>query len=154
MSDFKIYSLRIIKTSQFHFAIYLFILRITRAGDWFNIKMSSYQYMNSHCEAKTILRPSNLRNVFPIQVRRHLYIESEPCSYSILGWQQPRYSDITMSAMHFKSHTTSRLFAQPFVQAHIKEKMQTSRHWPLWGESTGDRCIPLTKASVAEKCFH
>ena len=31
----------------------------------------------------------------------------------------------------------SRLFAQPFVQAHIKENIKVPRHWPLWGESTG-----------------
>ena len=34
---------------------------------------------------------------------------------------------------------------QPFVQAQIKENIKAPRHWPLWGESTGDRRIPLTK---------
>ena len=33
-----------------------------RAGPWFNIKMSSYQYRKSHCGDKTILRPSYLHN--------------------------------------------------------------------------------------------
>ena len=37
-------------------------------------------------------------------------------------------------------------FAQPFVQAPIKEKMTATRHWPLWGKFTGDRWIPLTKS--------
>ena len=32
-----------------------------------------------------------------------------------------------------------RLFAQPFVQAQIKINIKAPRHWPLWGESTGDR---------------
>ena len=31
-------------------------------GPWFNIKMSSYQYMKSHCRDKTISRPSYLHN--------------------------------------------------------------------------------------------
>ena len=31
-------------------------------GPWFNIKMTSYQYRKSHCEDKTILRPSYLHN--------------------------------------------------------------------------------------------
>ena len=31
-------------------------------GPWFNIKMSSYQYRNSHCGDKTILRSSYLDN--------------------------------------------------------------------------------------------
>ena len=32
------------------------------SGPWFNTKMSSYQYRNSHCGDKTILRPSYLPN--------------------------------------------------------------------------------------------
>ena len=31
-------------------------------GPWFNIKMTSYQYRKSHCEDRTILRPSYLHN--------------------------------------------------------------------------------------------
>ena len=33
-----------------------------RTGPWFNIKMSSCQYKNSHCGDKMILRPSCLHN--------------------------------------------------------------------------------------------
>ena len=39
----------------------------------------------------------------------------------------------------------SRLFAQPFVQSQIKENIKAPCHWSLWGESTGDRWIPLTR---------
>ena len=38
-----------------------------------------------------------------------------------------------------------RVFAEPFVQAQIKDNIKALRRWPLWGESTGDRWIPLTK---------
>ena len=31
------------------------------------------------------------------------------------------------------------------VQVQIKENIKAPRYWPLWGESTGDRWIPLTK---------
>ena len=37
------------------------------------------------------------------------------------------------------------LFAQPFVQAQIKENIKAPRHWLSWGESSGDWWIPLTK---------
>ena len=37
------------------------------------------------------------------------------------------YSDVIMGAM------ASRWFAQPFVQAQIKENISAPRHWPLWG---------------------
>ena len=49
----------------------------------------------------------------------------------------------------FKS-PASRSFTQPFIQAQIKENIEATRHWPLWGEFTGDRWIPLTKASDDE----
>ena len=44
----------------------------------------------------------------------------------------------------FKS-PPSRLFTQPFIQAQIKENIKAPRHWPLWGEFTGDRWISHTK---------
>ena len=53
-----------------------------------------------------------------------------------------------MSAM------ASRLFAQPFVQAQIKEIIKAPSDWPLWGESTGDRRIPFTKGQSHGNCFH
>ena len=48
----------------------------------------------------------------------------------------------------------SRLFTQPFIQAQIKENLKAPRHWPLWGEFTGDRWIPRTKGQWRGKCFH
>ena len=55
---------------------------------------------------------------------------------------------ITMTSQWARCHLkspASRMFAQPFVQAQIKEKIKTLCHWPIWGESTGDRWIHLTK---------
>ena len=31
-----------------------------------------------------------------------------------------------------------------FIQTQIKENIKAPRHWPLWGEFTGDRWIPFT----------
>ena len=31
------------------------------------------------------------------------------------------------------------------IQAEIKENIKAPRHWPLWGEFTGDRWIAPTK---------
>ena len=45
----------------------------------------------------------------------------------------------------------SEVFAQSFVKAYIKE-YKSLHHWPLWGESTGDRWIPLREVSVTR--FH
>ena len=35
------------------------------------------------------------------------------------------------------------LLAQPFIQAQIKENFKALCHWPLWGEPTSDRWIPV-----------
>ena len=49
---------------------------------------------------------------------------------------------------------TSRFISQPYFQAQIKENIKPSRHWPLYGDSTGHWWIPLTKDQKREKCFH
>ena len=45
------------------------------------------------------------------------------------------------------------LFTQPFVRL-IREITKSPRHWPLWGEFTGDQWIPRTKILSRGKCFH
>ena len=45
---------------------------------------------------------------------------------------------------------TSRLFAQPDIQAQIKENIKAPRHWHLLGEPTGDKWIH----KGTRKCFH
>ena len=52
----------------------------------------------------------------------------------MVGLIQIHYNDGIMSAMA----PVSRWFAQPFVQAEIKENIKAPRHWPLLGEFTGD----------------
>ena len=54
------------------------------------------------------------------------------------------YGDIIMSATASQS-PASQLFTQLFIQAQIKENIKVPRHWPLWGEFTGDQWIPHTK---------
>ena len=39
-------------------------------------------------------------------------------------------------------------------KAQMKENFKAPRHRPLWGESTGDRWIPRTKASNKENVFY
>ena len=48
----------------------------------------------------------------------------------------------------------SRLFTQPFIQGADQRKHKAPRHWPLWGEFTGDQWIPRTKSQLRGKCFH
>ena len=48
------------------------------SGPWFNIKMSSYQYRNSHCGDKTVVRSSYLRHGISYTGKMSSYIESGP----------------------------------------------------------------------------
>ena len=54
------------------------------------------------------------------------------------------YSDVIMGAI------ASPLFTETFIREQIKENIKAPRHWPLWGEFTGDRWIPRQMASNAE----
>ena len=55
-----------------------------------------------------------------------------------------RYNDVIMSAM--ASQITSVLIICSTVCSGADQrKHQALRHWPLWGESTGDRWIPHSK---------
>ena len=54
------------------------------------------------------------------------------------------YSDVIMGALASQITDISIVYST-VVQAQIKENIEAPRHWPLWGESTGDWWIPLTK---------
>ena len=56
------------------------------------------------------------------------------------------YSDVTMSAM--ASQITAILnICSTICPVRLKEIIKATRHWPLWGESPGDRWIPSQSAS-------
>ena len=40
-----------------------------------------------------------------------------------------------------------------YSKEQIKENIKALRHWPAWGEFTGDRSIPRTKGQLRGKCF-
>ena len=74
------------------------------------------------------------------------------CNWSSVEWLL-HYSHVIISPMASQK-PASPLFTQPFVQAQTKENIKAPRHWPLWGEFTGDRWIPRTKGQQHGKCFH
>ena len=63
------------------------------------------------------------------------------------------YSDVMKGAMASQT-PASWLFTEPFIQAQVKENIRAPRHWPLWGEFTGDRWIPRTNGQKRGKCLH
>ena len=43
------------------------------------------------------------------------------------------------------NHQPHRCLLNGLFNAQIKENIKAVRHWPLWGEFTGERWIPRTK---------
>ena len=60
-------------------------------------------------------------------------------------WTNDFITVMSYKAWYRHKSLASLLFAQPFIQAQIKENIKGHITGPLWGESTGDRWIPLTK---------
>ena len=65
-------------------------------------------------------------------VNRHWNTNNRHCE-DYPWWQMTSWAWCNLKSL------ASRLFAQPFVQVQIKENIKVPHHWPLWGESTGDR---------------
>ena len=62
------------------------------------------------------------------------------------------YSDVIMSAMASWITGVSIVCSTVCSDVH-QRNIKAARYWPLWGESTGDRWIPLTKGQWGGKCF-
>ena len=59
------------------------------------------------------------------------------------------YHDVIMSAMASQITSLTIVYSRS-----KKENIRAPRHWPLWGEFTGDRWISRTKGQERGKCFH
>ena len=74
-----------------------YIIVLLQSGDWFNIKMSSYQYNKSHCGDKTVVRSSYLHNGISYTGKTSLYWISplQMCQYldHISGYTDSHYND-------------------------------------------------------------
>ena len=60
------------------------------------------------------------------------------------------YSDVKIGAMGSQITSLAIVFAQSFIQTHIKENIKAPRHWHSYEEFTGDRRNPRTKGSKAK----
>ena len=61
------------------------------------------------------------------------------------------YKDVIMSVICVSNHQPHDCLLNHFIQAQIKENIKALRHWPLWGEFTGE--FPTQRASNAENAF-
>ena len=84
-------------------------------------------------------------HICSIERRHWLYINLHNDLSILVSWLCTDifyYSDVIVSAMASRITGVS-MVCWTFVQVQIKGNIKGPRHWPLWGEFTGDRCIPL-----------
>ena len=103
--------------------------------------------IRNHWKCACLTRGQNLARCLLIFERCYQYHRAKRWSYGVSSNNRTHYNDVIMGAMRLKS-PASRLFAQPFIQVQIKENIKASRHWPLWGELTGE--FPAQRTSNAE----
>ena len=137
-------------------AAYNRAMTVKEPGCHRNIKMSSYQYRLYHYKDKTVSRPCILYNEVHMKtvfiLRRTLNAQNTThASLSLVSYGVP-IAEILL----WRDWTVC--FMREALQT---ENMMTSSNGnifpvtgPVWGESTGQRWIPLTKNSDAELwCF-
>ena len=81
----------------------------------------------------------------------------------LFQWRDDMKKETSHSIQHYMTSQwprwrlkspASRLFAQSFIRAQIKENIKAPRHLPLCGKFTGDRWIPRTNGQYRWKYFH
>ena len=69
------------------------------------------------------------------------------------GIPRVHYGDVIMTTM--ASQITSLTVVYSIVYSGADQRnIKSPRHWPLYGEFTGDRWIPRTNGQFRGKCFH
>ena len=66
---------------------------------------------------------------------------------------QFHYNGVTMSSMASQITSLTIVYSTVYSDAD-QRNIKASRHWPLWGEFTGDRWIPRTNGQLRGKCSH
>ena len=113
-----------------------------------NVRYDRINFVQDTPSRHPIARPSErvIRSLCEFHIWSMFNLCHNCAACNMLGY---RIVFITMTSywarLRLKS-PASRLFTRAFIQVQIKENIKVPRHWPLWGEFTGDRWIPLTKS--------
>ena len=110
-------------------------------------RSNPYDYLSSSVIVDKYYRQREMFKINCKNATGHTTHTSVSCcshlNYRVQNWFNP-----PIQWRHNERDGVSRLFTQPFVQAHIKEIIKAPRHWPLWGEFTGE--FPAQRVSDAE----
>ena len=92
------------------------------------------QWANRSQAVDFYIRPRTRTSLYTTAYRRYTYQQ-----FSIpLQWRHNGRNSVS-------NHQPRDCLLNRLIKAHIKENIKAPRHWPLYGEFTGDRWIPRTK---------
>ena len=78
---------------------------------------------------------------------------TDHCNTFSIALHCTHFGDVIMGAIASQITSLTVVYST-FIQTQIKENIKAPRHWPLCGESTGDRWIPRTNGQWRGNCFH
>ena len=92
----------------------------------------SWKYKNNKYMWQLILH--SIHNIKSFCIDKQILGMIFPYTYISLRWRHNECDGVSNHQPH-----------DCLLKAQIKENIKPPRHWPLWGEFTGDRRIPRTK---------
>ena len=116
-------------TSAIYWQLYIIVSTLKAAVKW------------TRCNA--VMNEIIWRAMLCVSDRTAQSISHSKSGHIVLQWRHNEGNGVSN-----RDCLLNRLF-----KAWIKENIKGPRHWPLWGEFTGDRWIPGKKACNAEKVF-
>ena len=95
-------------------------------------------------------------DIWPIVLKRQS-IRRRVYMWCVMWWCALQfvihYSDVIMGADEFQITGVSIVYLT-ICSGAGQRNTKAPRHWPLWGEFTGDRWIPRTMGQLRGKCFY
>ena len=116
-----------------------------------------FKYISQALVSENCMGPISKRTPLFVYVEQHfikpvytLMHFTLKAGFATLAYGMPMRNIMKKQSCHhgdplMSTSPASPLFAQLLVEAQIKENIKAPRHWPLWGEFTGDWWIPRTK---------
>ena len=98
----------------------------------------SWRHHGTHCNWKDVLSSPDVLKAIGWTTFK---------ASNALQWRHNKCDGVSNRKPH--DYLLSRLFRR-----RSKENIQAPRHWPLWGEFTGDCWTLRTKGQWRGKCFH
>ena len=136
-----------------HFTVDIFKCMFLKEKFYFLYRLYSMFLLQVHLTMGQYWSSASGNGLVPKRRQAITWVNDEPVTDAFMHQQASmHYGDVIISTM--ASQITSLTIAYSIVYPGADKKNKALRHWPLWGEFTGDRWIPRTKGQWRGKSFH